>query len=197
MLKNCQQNQLLYKYVLTDIWYASTKNMQEIKITFNKDFIMAMKSNRLVAPSLEDKYQGRFVNISSLNLEPNTTQQVYLKGLNFPVLLTKQVFINKDGSEGILYLVCSDIELTFDKITTIYRWNVEVFHKSIKSNTAIAKSPTRTVNTQSNHVFTSILSAFKLELLKLKHHTNHFALKNKLYLKAMQASFLELQKLSA
>lgn len=199
MLKNCQQNQLLYNYVLTDIWYASTKNMQEIKITFNKDFIMAMKSNRLVAPSLEDKYQGRFVNISSLNLEPNTTQQVYLKGLNFPVLLTKQVFINKDGSEGILYLVCSDIELTFDKITTIYkkRWNVEVFHKSIKSNTAIAKSPTRTVNTQSNHVFASILSAFKLELLKLKHHTNHFALKNKLYLKAMQASFLELQKLSA
>jgi hypothetical protein len=94
-------------------------NMQEIKLTFNKDFIMAMKSNRLVALSYEDKHQGRFVRIDSLNLEPNTITHVYLKGLDFPVLLTKQVFINKDESEGILYLVCSDIELTFDKITTM------------------------------------------------------------------------------
>ncbi|MBE9561625.1 MAG: hypothetical protein IMF12_02005 [Proteobacteria bacterium] len=39
------------------------------------------------------------------------------------------------------------------------------------------------------------LNAFKLELLK--HHTNHFALKTKLYLKAVQPSFLELRKLSA
>ena len=77
--------------------------MQEIKLTFNKNFIMAMKSNRLVALSYEDKHQGRFVNINSLNLE----------------------------------------------------------------------------------------------LLKLKHHTNHFALKTKLYLKAVQPSFLELRKLSA
>ena len=160
---------------------------------------MAMKSNRKVALSLEDKHQGRFVRIDSLNLEPDTTEQVYLKGLDFPVLLTKQIFTNKDGSEGILYLVCSDIELTYDKITTLYqkRWNVEVFHKSIKSNTSLAKSPTKTVRTQSNHVFASIYAAFKLETLKLKHHTNHFALKSKLYLKALQASFAELQKISA
>jgi len=81
MLKTCQQNQLLYSYVLTDIWYAST--MQEIKLTFNKDFIMAMKCNLLAALSLEDKHQGRFVRIDSLNLEPNTTQQVYLTGLSY------------------------------------------------------------------------------------------------------------------
>ncbi len=43
---------------------------------------MGMKCNRLAALSLEDKYQGRFVRIDSLNLEPNTTQQVYLKGLS-------------------------------------------------------------------------------------------------------------------
>ncbi len=44
--------------MLTDIWYASTENMQEIKIKFQKDFVMAMKSNRLVALSLEDKKLG-------------------------------------------------------------------------------------------------------------------------------------------
>ncbi len=98
-----------------------------------------------------------------------------------------------------VFCISSDIKLTYDEITTIYkkRWNVEVFHKSINSNTSLAKSPTRTVTTQSNHVFASILAAFKLELLKIKHHTNHFALKTKLYLKALQASFLELRKLSA
>ncbi len=120
MLKTWKPNQLLYSYVLTDIWYASVKNMQEIKITFNQDFFMAMKSNRKVALSLEDKHQGRFVRIDSLNLEPNTTEQVYLKGLYFPVLLIKQIFTNKDERCGILYLVCSDIELTYDKITTLY-----------------------------------------------------------------------------
>ena len=199
MLRTSEKNNLLYSYVLTDSWYASVNNMKEIKLNFEKDFIMAIKSNRLVALSLEDKRQGCFVRIDSLNLEPDTTQSVYLKGLDFPVLLTKQVFKNKDDSEGILYLACSDIELTYNQITTIYqkRWNVEVFHKSIKSNTSIAKSPTKTKRTQSNHVFASIYAAFKLELLKLKHHTNHFALKTKLYLKALQASFAELQKLSA
>lgn len=199
ILKTSHQNNLSYSYVLTDSWYASVNNMKQIKINFEKDFIMAMKSNRLVALSFEDKRQGHFVRIDTLNLESNTTQLVYLKGLDFQVLLTKQVFKNKDDSEGILYLACSDIELTNEQITTIYqkRWNVEVFHKSIKSNTSIALSPTKTKKTQSNHIFASIYAAFKLELLKLKHHTNHFALKTKLYLKALQASFAELQKLSA
>jgi len=199
MLTICQQNQLSYRYVLTDIWYASTENRQDLKIKFQKDFVMGMKSNRLVALSLEDKKQGRFVRIDSLQLEESTPQLVYLKGLDFTVRLTKQVFKNKDESEGIWYLVCSDLNLTYDPITTIYqkRWNVEVFHKSIKSNTSLSKSPTRTVRTQSNHIFASLYAVFKLELLKLKHHTNHFALKSKLYLKALQPSFLELQNLRA
>jgi len=82
-----------------------------------------------------------------------------------------------------------------DQIITIYqkRWNVEVFHKSMC--TSLSKSPTITIKTQSNHVFASIYTAFKLEIRE--HHTNHFALKSKLYLKALQASFSELQKLSA
>ncbi|RKZ50831.1 MAG: IS701 family transposase [Candidatus Parabeggiatoa sp. nov. 3] len=199
ILTTCQNNQLNYKYVLTDIGYASNENMQHIKLKIKKDFVMAMKSNRLVALTLEDKKQGNFVRIDSLSLEDGTTQLVYLKGLDFTVQLTKQVFKNKDDSEGILYLVSSDINLTSEQIITIYqkRWNVEVFHKSIKSNTSLSKSPTRTLKTQSNHIFASIYAAFKLEILKLKHHTNHFALKSKLYLKALQASFSELEKLSA
>jgi len=52
--------------------------------------------------------------------------------------------------------------------------------KSLKHNANLAKSPTRTVKTQSNHIVLSILAFFKLETLKIKHHLNHFALKAKL-----------------
>ncbi len=199
MLKTCQRNQLVYKYVLTDNWFASKENMNFIKLNMKKDFIMALKTNRRVALSLEDKYRGRFVRIDSLELEPNTVQSVYIKGVDFPLVLTRQVFKNKDGSSGILYLVSSDPNLTYDQVVTIYkkRWEVELFHKSVKSNAALAKSPTRAVRTQSNHFFASIYAFFKLEQLKLKYKLNHFALRTKLYMEALKSSFTELQKLSA
>jgi hypothetical protein len=199
MLQVSVQNQLRYRYVLTDSWFSSVENMNFTKLDLNKDFIMAIKDNRTVALSMEDKLKGRFVRVDSLTLEPNTTKLVYIKGSIFPVLLLKQVFKNKDESEGVLYLVCSDINLTYDQITTIYkkRWKVEVFHKSIKSNASMSKSPTKTVRTQSNHFFASIYSFFKLEQLKLKHNINHFALKSKIYIKALMASCQELKMLTA
>nr|WP_050984805.1 hypothetical protein [Thiorhodococcus drewsii] len=66
------------------------------------------------------------------------------------------------------------------------RWKVKKHHKSLKSNAALAKSPTRTLRTQSNHVFLSICAAFKLECLKRVHKLNHFALRAKLYVEALQ-----------
>ena len=199
MLRVCQQNQLRYRHVLTDNWFSSKENMAFIKIELGKEFVMALKSNRTVALSLEDKRQGRFVRVDALPLEEGTVLQAYIKGLPFPVVLAKQVFTNKDGSTGVLYLASSDLLLDYGRITAIYqkRWNVEVFHKSVKSNTGLARSPTHTVRTQSNHFFASIYAFFKLELLKLKHQLNHFALRSKLYIKALQASFAELQRLSA
>ncbi|MCK5818847.1 MAG: hypothetical protein KAH18_06260, partial [Psychromonas sp.] len=55
-------------------------------------------------------------------------------------------FINKDGSEGILYLISNSVKLDKQSIETIYqkRWRVEVFHKNIKLSTALAKSPSKT-----------------------------------------------------
>ena len=108
---------------------------------------MAFKSNRLVALSKEDRLRGRFVSIESLSMEEDRSLRVYAEGVAFPVLLTKQVFTNKDYSEGTLHLVCSALELDDGQIRTIYqkRWKVEEFHKSTESNTGLAKSPTRVV----------------------------------------------------
>ena len=44
-----------------------------------------------------------------------------------------------------------------------------VFHKTLKSHAALAKSPTKRVRTQSNHVFMAIYAAFSLEWLRIKH----------------------------
>ena len=60
MLRVCEQNQLRYRYVLTDNWFSSKENMAFIKIELGKEFVMALKSNRTVALSLEDKRQGPF-----------------------------------------------------------------------------------------------------------------------------------------
>jgi hypothetical protein len=65
---------------------------------------------------------------------------------------------NKDDSTGTLYLISNDLSATVAPLETIYqkRWKGEVFHKSIKSNTSMAKSPARTVRTQSNPIFMSL-----------------------------------------
>ena len=74
---------------------------------------------------------------------------------------------------------------------------IEVFHKSLKQNASLEKSPTRTETTQPNHLFASLCAYVKLEKLKIKTKLNHFALKSKLYLSAVKSAYGELVKLKA
>ncbi|MCK9395567.1 MAG: transposase [Methylobacter sp.] len=198
MIATCVNNTLKFRYVLMDSWFASVENFEFI-VKKKKHFIAALKDNRLVALSAADKKQGRFVRIDTLELSDKQVVRGWLKGYANEVLLVRQVFTNKDGSTGLLNLVCSDLTCNGDTIATIYqkRWKVEVFHKSLKSNAALAKSPTRRITTQNNHVFMAIYAVFKLECLKLKHKTNHFALRAKLFIKATRQAYAELQTLQA
>jgi hypothetical protein len=197
MLEACQKNKIEFRYVLNDVWYASSENMRYIKEDLEKEFIMPIKANRKVALSLEEKKRGNYEQVGSVELEPNTTREIYVEQVEFPLLVVKQVFNNEDGSEGVLYLVSSDATLDYERLTTIYqkRWKVEEYHKSLKSNASLAKSPTKTIRTQSNHVFASIYAFVKLERMKLATKINHFALRSRMYLKAIQAAFKELQSL--
>jgi len=67
-----------------------------------------------VALSADDKRQGIYVRVDEVEIEANTVRRVYLEGVSFPLLLAKQVFHNKDGSIGVLYLVTSDLTLTYE-----------------------------------------------------------------------------------
>ena len=197
LLRQAKQNRISFSFVLNDVWYASAENMMFVKHELALDFIMPLKTNRKVSLSAEDKQQGRYVSVESLTLEAGVVREVYLEGVDFPLALVKQVFANEDGSSGIQYLVCSHIHLSADQIVTIYRkrWNVEPFHKSLKQNASLEKSPTQTVRTQTNHLFASFCGYIKLELLKLSTHLNHFALKSTLYLRALQVAFQTLRQL--
>jgi hypothetical protein len=197
MLSACAENRIEFGYVLSDVWYSSSENMAYIKEDLGKEFVMPLKSNRKVALCSEDKERGLYERVGSMELEPNAVREVYLEQVEFPLLLVKQVFKNEDGSEGVLYLVASDLTLDHQRLTTIYqrRWKVEEYHRSLKSNASLAKSPTKIVRTQSNHVFASIYAFFKLERMKLATKMNHFALRSRMYLKAVQAAFQELQSL--
>ena len=198
MIVICVANAIKFRYVLTDNWFASKESFKFI-LKKDKDFISALKDNRLVALIEEDKDKGCFVQISQLDLRDKQAVRVWMKGFPHKVLFVRRVFINKDGSIGLLNLVCSDLACSGEQVATIYqkRWKVEEFHKSIKSNAGLAKSPTRTIITQNNHIFMSIYAVFKLECLKIKHKANHFALRTKLFIKANQMAYEELQKLRA
>jgi len=197
LLKQTLRNQISFKYVLNDVWFASADNMMFVKHDLKKHFVMPLKSNRKVAMNVADKRQGRFVPVDTLDLRENAVPRIYLEGVDFPLLLVKQVFENEDGSTGIQYLVTSDTTLTCDEILSLYRkrWNIEPYHKSLKQNASLEKSPTQTVVTQTNHFFGALCGYLKLELLKGTTHMNHFALKSKLYVSALQAAYLSLNSL--
>jgi hypothetical protein len=196
MFQTAINNKIPFRFVLMDTWFAAVENFGYI-VKRKKDFITAVKSNRYFATSPEEKYQGHFQRVDALELTDRQAVHGYLKGYDKEVALVRRVFTNKDGSTGMLNLICSDTTLDGDHVATIYekRWKVEEYHKSLKSNAALSKSPTKTVKTQSNHIFMAIYAVFKLECLKIKHHLNHFALRAKLLIRANQIAFGELQRL--
>lgn len=186
-----------FVHVLADSWYCTTENMKFIVNDIKSHFIMAMKENRKIALSEEDKKAGRYLSINKSELEGRTLS-VYIEQMDTPLLITKQVFKNGDGSTGALYLATDDLNLTYQQITTIYkkRWKVEQFHQSIKSNAGFAKSPTKRVQTQKSHFVASIMAFVKMESLSIRRNETHHALKMRLLLKASKAAMTHLTQLS-
>jgi hypothetical protein len=199
MIAAVVRKQIPFGYVLADLWFSSAENMTFIKKAAKKDFIMPLKSNRKVALSEEDRNRGQWTTLSSLCFDIDAVVTLYLEGVAFPVLVSRQVFTNEDGSESLLYLASSDVSLSAASMRTIYqkRWKVEEYHKSLKGNACFAKSPTKLPHTQSNHFFASIVAFIKLEAYRTSTRLNHFALKGKLYHRALASAFEQLQQFKA
>ena len=187
-------NRVKFDYVLADNWFGAKKNMEFIHYEIKKKFIIGVKANRLVALTEQDRKKGQYQNLNTLLLKDGEKRIVWLKDFFFPVTLIKKIFKNEDSSTGVLYLVSNDLESSTDRIYEVYqkRWRIEEYHKSIKQNASLEKSPTKVMRSQKNHIFASIIAYCKLEFLRTKTSLNHFALKYKLLVRANQMAFLEL-----
>lgn len=194
LVEQALKNGVAFKHVLGDCWFGSKDNMEYIESS-GKKFVFAQKSNRLASIEIDGMFQQSQA-LGSLELQEGVVYNALLQGMEKPVHLVKQVF--KDGGSvcGTIYLVTNDPELDFSAITALYqrRWKVEEYHKSLKSNLGLGKSPACTVTTQSNHIFLSLLAYVKLETIALKRQTNHFALRSTIYLQALKACYSEIRK---
>lgn len=198
MLKQLSRlGRLRYSTIVADVWFASEQNMRFIAEQLRKRFVMPIKANRKVALSARDRKRSIYSNVSTLDIVENTPLRVYLKGIDFPVVLLKQVFTDGD-TVGVLYLVSNDTKLSAPKMHRLYhrRWSIECYHKVLKQHLGIGRSPTRRVQTQRNHIFACLCGYIKLEYLRRSTALKGFALKQKLYLSAIFAALDELRALN-
>ena len=197
LIYQSHKNNVPFEHVLADSWYCSKENMNFIN-KLDKKFIFAIESNRLICFNDQKGTEKRhYLQLRNANLKANRPYSVSVKGINYPLTLLKKVFKNGDGSVGILYLISNDLTLDGEAIYKLYqrRWSVETYHRSIKQNASLAKSPCWKEITQANHIFLVLIAFCKLEILKLRINLNHYEIRNQLFLKANLAAYEELRKL--
>lgn len=196
LVRSCRKN-MPFRYVLSDVWYAAAENMKFIKQELKRHFIMPLKSNRRVALSAQDKRRGNYVTVETLPFKDAATMTVYLEDVPFSLLLLRQVFTNKDGTTGTLYLATSDTTLTYAAISDLYqkRWKIENYHKALKQQCALTRSPARSVVTQSTHIYCSLCAFAKLEMLTMITSVSYEGLKLNLYIHALKTAFKHLKSL--
>jgi hypothetical protein len=168
MITRAIRNEVKFRYILGDSWFSSAENMRFVNKK-RKTFIFVLKSNRLITGDEKKRNLGAFERLDQATILEGRPVKVWIKDLEFPVAIFKQVFKNKDGTEGERFLVTNDLTMADEQFKTLYkkRWGVEEYHKSLKQNASIGSSPAHTERTQSNHIFASILAYVKLEMLKL------------------------------
>jgi DDE superfamily endonuclease len=208
VLRFAVHNEVPFKTVLFDVWYGSADNMRLVKLDLNKEFITPLKANRKI--KLLETVGSTLQAVGSLELEEDKPYLARLEGVPFDVTVVKLVFKHENSHQGVLFLCASETGLTGEEIRLGYqkRWPVEEQHKSgkrpkpvrcwcgaKKQNTGLGSSPASLVAARVNHVFCSFVGVLKLECLKLNTGLNHFALKAKLRLKAVQAAQEELNRL--
>ena len=98
MLRVAQQ-QVAYRYLLADSCYASAETMDLVR-ELGHEFIMALPTSRTVALSEADRSKGQFQALDTVAFPDGQPLRVWLRGVAEAVLVLRQVFPNKDDSQG-------------------------------------------------------------------------------------------------
>ena len=109
MIQVCVHNKLLFRFVLFDTWFSSKEKHALHQRNHPKGFYLR---TQIQSPGCGERSRGSSKNVSlGLKIchgQKGTTFMGWLKEVPFPVKLVRQIYENKDGSTGILYLACSD-----------------------------------------------------------------------------------------
>ncbi|KAA6324470.1 hypothetical protein EZS27_026204 [termite gut metagenome] len=89
---------------MADSWFTSGENMRFMHIK-RKTLLFEIKDNRLIVTDKQERSKGHFIWIDQGVIPDETLIQVWLKDLEFPVVLFKQIFfkqrsINRDSLSG-------------------------------------------------------------------------------------------------
>jgi hypothetical protein len=120
MIKRHIQSQVKFSYILAGSRHSSAENMR-FTAKRNKVFIFELKENRQVTGSEKKRDRGRFGRLDQLKVPEERPAGVWIKDLEFPVRIFKQVFRNRDGTGGRRFLASNDLTLTGGRFITLYK----------------------------------------------------------------------------
>jgi len=183
LINRCLEKDLGIDYITADSWFCCGQTLNFIEKK-KKKYIFAIKTNRKVFLTPQDLEKNLGTRLSEAELSDETSTPFFITNVDHKVYITKKFFTNGDGTKGVLFLVTNDSELSGSDLYNIYhkRWAVEVFHKSLKNNTSLSKSPASGKRAQKNHIFCSLYAYLKLERTKERENKNHFRIKRDIHI---------------
>ncbi len=116
--------------------------MRCIKQTVEKDVVTPLKRHRKIALRATDTPQGHYVHLRTLDLNPHTVREMYLKGVAFPLLLVKHIFVNEDGSNGLTFRECPEWFRIFPgRFSRLASWSEEgLAYRGCQASALVNKS---------------------------------------------------------
>lgn len=112
MIETCIGNALKFRFVLMDSWFSSEENFDFITGK-GRHFIAALKDNRLIALSEEDRKKKRFVRVDELDFpeqteDPDLHAAEALKSSKITHTLSRRPIFLLQGNSlcNVIFLTC-------------------------------------------------------------------------------------------
>ena len=168
--------QLPFRTVLMDSWYATMKVMKAIEKA-DKIYYCPVKANRQVTESADETYQ-RVDALAWTDAELEKGKLVHLK--KFPKGHQVKLFRIVLSTQRTDYVVTNDLSQDSTDATreeSAIRWKIEQFHREAKQVTGLESCQCRSQRAQRNHIACAMLVWVRLNELAQEAQTTIYQLK--------------------
>ena len=168
--------QLPFRTVLIDSWYATMKVMKAIEKA-DKIYYCPVKANRQVTGRPDEAYQ-RVDSLTWTEAEVESGKMVHLK--KFPKGHQVKLFRIVLSTQRTDYVVTNDLSQDSADATraeSAIRWKIEQFHREAKQVTGLESCQCRSQRAQRNHIACAMLVWVRLNELAQEAQTTVYQLK--------------------